>query len=225
MTALQAYALAKKIAISAVSGIRNLSVNGTTLIIETTDGNTLEMVFPIPADGRGIQKTEINSQNHLIVTYDDGVTEDAGPIGSNVDVTQLLTDGIKIASITIGDKTTDLFAPKNSESDYYIIDDSSNLPDDLTEEERKIYFCIDDGNFHIWNGNKWESINIGGVKSYLELSDKPKINGVTLEGDKSSADIGLGAVNLADGSTIIADDNGKLKVGIISDNDIDSLFL
>jgi len=48
MTALEAYALAKKVALSAVSGVRNLSVDGTKLLIETNDGNTLELEFPTP---------------------------------------------------------------------------------------------------------------------------------------------------------------------------------
>ena len=102
MTALEAYALAKKIAASAVSGIKNLSVNGTTLTIETNDGNTIDMVFPVPQDGkdgkdgadgkdgRGIINTEINESNHLIISYDDGTTEDAGLIkGSDVKVREL----------------------------------------------------------------------------------------------------------------------------------------
>ena len=60
MTALEAYALAKGIAISAVSGVRNLSVDGTKLLIETNDGNTLTMEFPIPD---GIKKGYYNSND------------------------------------------------------------------------------------------------------------------------------------------------------------------
>ena len=48
MTPIEAYALAKNIATSAVSGVKNISVNGTKLIIETNDGESLEMVFPTP---------------------------------------------------------------------------------------------------------------------------------------------------------------------------------
>ena len=60
MTALEAYALAKGIAMSAVSGVRNLSVDGTKLLIETNDGNTLTMEFPIPD---GIKKGYYNSND------------------------------------------------------------------------------------------------------------------------------------------------------------------
>lgn len=46
------YALCKKLAAAAVSGIKNLTVDGLDLIIETTDGNTMTMTFPKPADGK-----------------------------------------------------------------------------------------------------------------------------------------------------------------------------
>lgn len=46
------YALCKKLAAAAVSGIKNITVDGLDLIIETTDGNTMTMTFPKPADGK-----------------------------------------------------------------------------------------------------------------------------------------------------------------------------
>jgi len=160
MTALEAYALAKKIAISAVSGIANLSVNGTTLTITTNDGNTLDMVFPTPADGRGIANAEVNSDDHLIVTYDDGVVEDAGLIkGSEVQVTQLLDHGVKIAKIKSGNITTDIFAPQGGGGgDFYVIDELTDLPDNLTEDDRQVDYCIEDGNFYLWDGTEWSPI-------------------------------------------------------------------
>ena len=198
MTALEAYALAKKVAASAVSGIKNLSVNGTTLTIETNDGNTIDMVFPVPqdgkdgkdgkdgVDGRGIASTEINNSDHLIITYDDGTTEDAGLIkGAEVEVTQLLSEGIKIASISIDGVNTDLFAPQggSGECDYYIIDEMSSLPSDLTSNDRRIYYCLEDNNFHLWNGTAWEIIS-SSVKvreltqaEYDALSTAEKLNG------------------------------------------------
>lgn len=44
------YALCKKLAKAAVSGISNITVDGLTLIIEMNDGNVLEMEFPTPDD-------------------------------------------------------------------------------------------------------------------------------------------------------------------------------
>ncbi len=181
MTALEAYALAKKIAISAVSGIANLSVNGTTLTIETNDGNTLDMVFPTPADGRGIAKAEVNSNDHLIITYDDGVEEDAGLIkGSDVQVTQLLNHGIKIAKIKSGDITTDIFAPEGGSGggNFFVIDKIEELPEDLTEDDRQVNFCIEDSNFYLWDGIKWSVIS---AKIKIRELTEEEYNALTTE--------------------------------------------
>ena len=64
----------------------------------------------------------------------------------------------------------------------------------------------------------------GGTSDYNELTNKPSINGVILAGNKTAADLGITAASLADGSTIITDENGKLTIGEISTADIDSLF-
>ena len=59
----------------------------------------------------------------------------------------------------------------------------------------------------------------GGTSDYNELTNKPKINNVTLSGNKTTADLGL-----ADASTIYVNDNDKLAVGIISNEQIQNLF-
>ena len=74
------YALCKKIASSAVSGIKDLRVEDTTLYIETNDGQILEMVFPTPKDGVSITDIDINNNKHLICTMSDGTTIDAGEV-------------------------------------------------------------------------------------------------------------------------------------------------
>lgn len=68
MTALEAYALAKKIAVSAVSGVKSLSVDGTKLLIETNDGNTLELDFPTP---EGIKIGYYDKDNDKFYKNDD----------------------------------------------------------------------------------------------------------------------------------------------------------
>lgn len=74
------YALCKKLASSAVSGVADMTVNGTTLIIHTNDGQTLEMDFPTPADGVSITNIEIDENNNLICHMSDGSKVNAGPI-------------------------------------------------------------------------------------------------------------------------------------------------
>ena len=65
-------------------------------------------------DGLGIKSIDINSNNHLIVTYDDNTTHDAGLIegdGSTVTYTQTLQSGTKIGEITIDGTPTNIYAP------------------------------------------------------------------------------------------------------------------
>lgn len=72
------YALCKKIASAAVSGIKDLTVEDTTLYIETNDGNVIEMNFPTPKDGVSITNVDMDNKHHLICTMSDGSTIDAG---------------------------------------------------------------------------------------------------------------------------------------------------
>ena len=74
------YALCKKIASGAVSGIKSLRVEDTTLYIETNDGQILEMDFPTPADGISITDVSINNNKHLICAMSNGDTIDAGEV-------------------------------------------------------------------------------------------------------------------------------------------------
>lgn len=68
-------------------------------------------------NGLGIKSVDINSKNHLIVTYDDNTTHDAGLIrggsggGSTVVVTPTLSSGTKIAEIEVDGDTQSIFAP------------------------------------------------------------------------------------------------------------------
>lgn len=71
----------------------------------------------------------------------------------------------------------------SAESDYYIIDLKSALPKSLSVTDRKIYFCLEDGNFYLWNGIKWEVIS-SSVKvveltqvEYNALTPAEKLNG------------------------------------------------
>lgn len=74
------YVLSKRIAEGAVSGVREMSVDGQTLNIECNDGTHLEMNFPTPADGVSIVDVDITAQKHLICTLSDGNIIDAGEV-------------------------------------------------------------------------------------------------------------------------------------------------
>lgn len=65
----------------------------------------------------------------------------------------------------------------------YMAGESSYLPEPITREERYLYYlCI--------NGQGGGGTG-GGTTNYNDLTNKPSINGVTLEGNKTSADLNI----------------------------------
>ena len=66
------YALSKKIAAHAVSGIQSMSVNGQKLTINTKDGGVLTMTFPTPKDGVSVTDIDVNANNQIVFTMSDG---------------------------------------------------------------------------------------------------------------------------------------------------------
>ena len=108
------YALSKKIAEHAVSGVQSMSVEGQNLIINTKDSGVLTMTFPTPKDGVSVADIDVNSNNQIVFTMSDGsefvsgkiptVKGDAGfspIITENVDN----TDKIYKLDITTADST------------------------------------------------------------------------------------------------------------------------
>ena len=87
------------------------------------------------------------------------------------------------------------------DGDYDIVQSSSLLPPRYTPADRKMYYCIEEDCFYFWDGYKWGPISA-----------------VT----KASADT-LGGVKIDDG-TINLDDNGKISINTVTQNDIDKLF-
>lgn len=115
MTGTLAYILSKKIALGAVSGIKNLTFNGNQIIFNFNDGSHATMTVPLPQDGISITKIEINNNRHLICTMSDGSTIDAGEIpgGGGLKTAANLT-----ALPNPGDENT-LYLTLNDETLYY----------------------------------------------------------------------------------------------------------
>lgn len=92
MDGLVAYVLAKKIAMSAVSGISNISLNGTQLVFQFKDGTSASMTIPLPEDGKdgvdgkdgengiSVQTLSINENGNLICLLSNGSVINAGTI-------------------------------------------------------------------------------------------------------------------------------------------------
>lgn len=66
------YALTKKIAAHAVSGVQSMSISGQTLIINTKDSGVLTMTFPTPKDGVSVTDIDVNANNQIVFTMSDG---------------------------------------------------------------------------------------------------------------------------------------------------------
>ena len=101
------YALCKKAAAGAVSGVSSMSVDGLTLNIECTDGTHLEMVFPEPEDGKSIVDVDINEEKHLICTLSDGTEVDAGELPGGTgggELTKEINTVISVGGISSGTK-------------------------------------------------------------------------------------------------------------------------
>lgn len=92
MDGLVAYVLAKKIAMSAVSGISSISLNGTQLVFQFKDGTSASMSIPLPEDGKdgadgkngedgvSVQTLSINEDGDLICLLSNGSIINAGTI-------------------------------------------------------------------------------------------------------------------------------------------------
>ena len=74
------YALSKKIAAHALSGVQSMSVNGQTLIINTKDSGVLTITFPTPKDGVSVTDIDVNANNQIVFIMSDGTEFISGKI-------------------------------------------------------------------------------------------------------------------------------------------------
>lgn len=152
MDGLIAYILAKKIALSAVSGISNISFSGNQIIFHFKDGGSASMTVPLPEDGKdgkdgvdgkdgkdglngidgkdgiSIQSVSIDNNSNLICTLSDGTVINAGKIS---------TDSSSIVNVD----TTDDLPEKGNLNVLYIVGNSI---------------------IYIWTGNEYKSLSSGG---------------------------------------------------------------
>lgn len=74
------YALSKKIAAHALSGVQSMSVSGQTLTINTKDSGVLTITFPTPKDGVSVTDIDVNANNQIVFTMSDGTEIISGKI-------------------------------------------------------------------------------------------------------------------------------------------------
>ena len=122
------YALSKKIAAHAVSGVQSMSINGQTLIINTKDSGVLAMTFPTPKDGVSVTDIDVNANKQIVFTMSDGtefisgkiptVKGDKGDPFTYDDFTQEQLDALKGADGYTPQKGIDYFDGGKGEPGY-----------------------------------------------------------------------------------------------------------
>ena len=82
----------------------------------------------------------------------------------------------------------------------------------IAQGSKAILTTTDDTYYRLKGDNSWVKITIGGgggggVTSYNQLTDKPQLNNVTLEGNLSSDDIDVSPESRIEGEQLIFDQN------------------
>lgn len=178
MTGTVAYILARKIALGAVSGIKNLSFSGNTIIFNFNDGTSASMVVPLPKDGKdgvSVTNVEINDAKHLICTMSDNSTIDAGelPGGTGGGLVQVKN---KAALPAVGVDNT-LYLTKDDDILYY------------WDDKDKLYRPVTGGSGANGIDFKTSNIEFDGIESTFDLPIDDKkvsifINGMYLTEDE-----------------------------------------
>lgn len=148
------YALCKKIANGAASGIADVRIEGLNLILITNDGTELVMTFPTPKDGISVTNLDIDESNHLITLLSDGTSIDAGPIStvkgdkgeqgiSGYSPTISVKENTESSYIlTIQNETTSYDTPnlKGASSSFEVLEGTYDSPIDLSSLDYNIYY-------------------------------------------------------------------------------------
>lgn len=93
--------------------------------------------------------------------------------------------------------------------DFKIIDTLSQRPSDLGPDDRQMDYCIEDGNFYLWNGLQWNNINAG-IKireltqaQYNALSEAEQNNGTIYFVTDEQGGGGGGSAELTSDMTVV----------------------
>ena len=226
------YALSKKIAEHAVSGVQSMSVEGQNLIINTKDSGVLTMTFPTPKDGVSVTDIDVNANNQIVFTMSDGNEFISGKIptvkgesGFSPTIIENAdnTDKIYKLDITTADSTFTTPNLKGADGqggtgggEANIIDSISVNGVNITPDENK---NVDIKVPSIEGLTKDADLAIVAKSgSYNDLNDKPSIPTVTDEYNAESSEAASGkAINQAMSTLkglpkpyfVFVDDDGK----------------
>lgn len=231
MTGTVAYILAKKIALGAVSGIKNIKFQGTQLVFEFNDGSSASMAVPLPKDGISIVNVEINQDKHIICTMSDGSTIDAGQL-----------DGIGGGLVQVN-KFINLPKPGREDTLYITKEDKTLYYWDDIDKAYKIIESggVDGINFKTHNGFEFD-----GTTTTFDLPVKNKTLNVYVNGIYLTEDIDYTVdytsspptitfeepweeedaciVTWIEGKVVGDGNDEEIKISLATKEDIDSLF-
>ena len=162
------YALSKKIAARALSGIQSMSINGQTLIINTKDGGVLTMTFPTPKDGVSVTDIDVNANNQIVFTMSDGTEFISGKIPT------VKGDPFKYSDFT----PEQLTALKGADGVSPIITENVNNTDDIY----RLDITTDTGTIITPNLK-------GGGSGSSEVFDRTDLTAVTVGGLNSGSSV------------------------------------
>ena len=165
------YALSKKIAAHASSGVQSMSINGQTLIINTKDGGVLTMTFPTPKDGVSVTDIDVNANNQIVFTMSDGTEFISGKIPT------VKGDPFKYSDFT----PEQLTALKGADGVSPIITENVNNTDDIyrldiiTDTETIITPNLKgggSGSSEVFDRTDLTAVTVGGLNSGSSVKNK-----------------------------------------------------
>lgn len=169
MTALEVYAILKKKIESAATGIVDIYKEDGYIVFVMEDGTK----FRIEDSTKDIIDIDIDDENYIIVTYEDGATTKSdNPI----------MEGIVICHT---------FEGKTEYSAQWL---TKNDEEAITPDWDTFYFVTDLLKIFKWNGSKY----VVAHNDYVDLVNKPSIEGHTLSGAMTLEDIGDTAITVED---------------------------
>ena len=240
------YALSKKIAAHALSGVQSMSINGQTLIINTKDGGVLTMTFPTPKDGVSVTDIDVNANNQIVFTMSDGseiisgkiptVKGDKGDAGFSPTITENADNTDKIYKLDITTADSTFTTPNLKGADGAGGEGASTWSEisDKPFESLSTDFSVENGELKIVGGtgeeNTIESISVNGSPISIDENKNVDIIVPSIDGLARTEDIPTKVSELANDSGYLTehqDISGKVdKVegkSLISDAEIERL--
>ena len=224
LSAIQAYALAKKYTDDSLAGGGAVAGKNCTIesITEITGGHRI--TFQWTLDNGTIKTDTLDVMDGI-----NGADGEDGADGNGItSIAKTSTSGlVDTYTITFTDGNTQTFTVTNGqdgENAQY-----STLPEASASNVGQIvqyvgettstltngffYKCVEDSGSYSWVQKNVQAGGGGGTGDYDELSNRPKINDVTLTGNKTSSDLGLAS------ASALADKVDKVTGKDLSTND------